>query len=147
MTTDEIIELVIGIIVVGVLSFTSINQKSRVSEWLVFAVTDSEKELGKKTGQLKLRLVYAWFIEKFPILSAIIPFVLFSKWVNKALEIMKAMKETNSNVAAYIESRSKPTEVKISADSTIATSVVATLEGGTTNENNIQKQSEPLQRT
>lgn len=38
------------------------NQKEKIVEWLVYAVTEAEKQLGNGTGQLKLRLCYDWFI-------------------------------------------------------------------------------------
>lgn len=54
-------------------------------EWLKYAVAKAEEELGTGTGQLKLRKVYDWFIVKFPVFSKIVPFSIFSKWVDLAL--------------------------------------------------------------
>ena len=65
------------------------NQKTRVIEWLKIAVTEAEKLLGGGMGQLKLRKVYDWFVEKFPFLAAIIPFKVFSAWVDIALATME----------------------------------------------------------
>ena len=36
-----------------------------ISEWLLLAVVQAEKELGNGTGQIKLRFVYDMFIAKF----------------------------------------------------------------------------------
>lgn len=115
MTTGEMIlafisdkDVIITVLVILFLIFFSANQRSRILEWLVLAVTNSEKDLGGGTGQLKLRMVYDWFIQKFPILSAIIPFALFTVWVNKSLVRMRNLKDTNIKVASYITN--KPVE-------------------------------------
>lgn len=75
----------------------------KVKEWLKYAVCVAEKELGEKTGQLKLRYVYDMFIEQFPTIASIIPFAIFSKWVDLALEWMKIQLEQNQNIKAMIE--------------------------------------------
>ena len=70
------------IVVVLVLLFGiyyTITNKQKALEWLKWCVTMAENELGKSTGQLKLRMVYDMFIEKFPVFSSIIPFNIFSK--------------------------------------------------------------------
>lgn len=59
--------------------------------------------LGEKTGQLKLRLVYDWFVEKFPILATIVPFKVFSAWVDTALDTMKEWLEVNNKIGDYIK--------------------------------------------
>ena len=101
-------DTLVAIGVVLVLAYLTLNQRSRILEWLVLAVTNSEKDLGGGTGQLKLRTVYDWFITRFPILSIILPFALFSLWVNKALVKMRNLKDTNIKVASYITN--KPVE-------------------------------------
>ena len=45
------------------------EQLKSVKEWMLFAVTKAEKELGSGTGKLKLRYVYDMFIAKFPWLG------------------------------------------------------------------------------
>jgi hypothetical protein len=59
--------------------------------------------LGSGTGQLKLRLVYDWFVQKFPFVAAFLPFKIFSSWVDVALETFKKWLEENKSVANYIE--------------------------------------------
>lgn len=79
------------------------NEKSRIREWLLAAVTDSEKQLGSGTGQLKLRTVYNWFIDKFPIVSMFVHFETFSSWVDLALKELRHLIATNPSVKAIVE--------------------------------------------
>lgn len=79
----------------------------KVTEWLLWAVTEAEKKLGSGTGQLKLRYVYNMFIEKFGFLSRIIPFNKFSEMVDDALEKMKKMLSDNKAVKDYVTGESK----------------------------------------
>lgn len=79
------------------------QQIENIKEWLKYAVTIAEKELGGGTGQLKLRYVYNMFIEKFPKLDKIISFKLFSLLVDEALIWMRNQVETNSNITEYIK--------------------------------------------
>lgn len=73
-----------------------------VKEWLKWAVVEAEKKLGAKTGQLKLRQVYDWAIEKFPWLVNVISFDTFSVWVDEALEWMDKHLESNPVLRHYI---------------------------------------------
>lgn len=79
------------------------TQLQKIKEWLLFAVTQAEKELGGGTGQLKLRYVYDKFLEKFPALVSVISFELFSAYVDEALEQMKHLIETNKNIDDYVK--------------------------------------------
>lgn len=96
-------QIIIGaLFVVGVVIFI-INQRKNVKEWLLYAVMESEKALGAKMGQMKLRQVYDWFISAFPILSKFITFKAFSKLVDFALVKMKELIETNDTCRKYVE--------------------------------------------
>ena len=75
----------------------------KIKEWLKYAVTIAEHELGSGTGQLKLRYVYDMFIEQFPMVASLLPFSIFSKWVDLALEWMRQQLEQNQNIKAMIE--------------------------------------------
>ena len=75
----------------------------QAKEWLKWAVCYAEEQLGSGTGQLKLHMVYDMFIEKFPALASILPFTIFSKWVDLALEWMREQLEKNKNIKAIIE--------------------------------------------
>ena len=88
--------VVVLIVIYGVMT-------GKVKEWLKYAVTMAEKELGTGPGQLKLREVYSWFIDMFPVFSKLLPFPIFSKLVDDALEWMRTQMEQNGNIKGYIE--------------------------------------------
>ena len=79
------------------------EQLAQVREWLLWAVTKAEQELGGGTGQLKLRMVYDAFIARFPWLAKIIGFSTFSDLVDDALIEMREMLAKNEKVNAYVE--------------------------------------------
>jgi hypothetical protein len=70
--------------------------------WLVWAVTEAEALFGSKTGKLKLRYAYELAVERFPMIAKFIPFAVFSKMVDGALDIMRDMIENNKNIADAI---------------------------------------------
>lgn len=74
----------------------------KVKEWLKWAVLVAEQELGSGTGQAKLHMVYDMFVEKFPAIASILPFSIFSKWVDLALEWMREQLDKNENIKAII---------------------------------------------
>ena len=53
------------------------KQLNKVREWLLYAVTKAEKELGGGTGQIKLRYVYDMFVARFTWLARVISFEAF----------------------------------------------------------------------
>lgn len=77
----------------------------KVKEWLKYAVCVAEQELGTGTGQLKLHKVYDMFVEKFPVFAKILPFSVFSSWVDLALEWMKEQLDKNATIKAVIEGK------------------------------------------
>lgn len=81
------------------------RQLKKVREWLLYAVTMAEKELGAGTGKLKLRYVYSWFVTTFPWLAKVISFETFSDMVEETLEEMKSLLKTNMNVETYVAER------------------------------------------
>ena len=103
MQLGDIIALSIGgVILVIAAAYLITNQRTKVIEWLKFAVVEAEKLLGSGTGQLKLRQVYDWFCEKFPTTAALLPFAVFSAWVDVALETMKRWLELGNPIGDYI---------------------------------------------
>lgn len=78
------------------------KQLEMVSEWLLLAVVQAEKELGSKTGRIKLRYVYDMFIQRFGKLAIVIPFEQFSMMVDAALDKMRDILSNNENLAQYI---------------------------------------------
>lgn len=96
----------LAVVTVAVVKFfkqPSGEQKKKIKEWLLFAVFEAERYLGGGTGQLKLRMVYDWFVTKFPWAVNLITFETFSGWVDEALEKMAQMLETNDNIAALLK--------------------------------------------
>lgn len=80
------------------------EQTEKVKEWLLYAVTEAEKQLGGGTGQLKLRQAYDMFVQRFPAVAAVISFDTFAMWVDEALDKMRNMLAQNEQAAAYVES-------------------------------------------
>ncbi len=80
------------------------SQIAKVKEWLLFAVTQAERELGSGTGQLKLRYVYDMFVTKFPYLVQFVSFEFFSNIVDEVLVKFKDMFKTNVAVKQYVDS-------------------------------------------
>lgn len=70
--------------------------------WLVWAVSEAESVFGSNTGKLKLRYAYELAVDRFPTIAKLIPFALFSKMVDEALDIMRDMIENNKNIADAI---------------------------------------------
>lgn len=94
--------VVAGIVIYNFVKMPRNEQLSKVWEWLLWAVTEAEHELGSGTGQLKLRLVYDMFIGKFPSIAKILTFQSFSDMVDQALKRMETLIETNQQVAKYV---------------------------------------------
>ena len=78
------------------------KQVEKIKQWLVYVCLVAEKELGEKTGQVKLRFVYDLFLERFKWLSLIISFEMFSSLVDEALVTVRKMIEDNPQVSSYI---------------------------------------------
>lgn len=70
--------------------------------WLVWAVSEAESVFGSNTGKLKLRYAYELAVARFPAIAKVIPFALFGKLVDDALDIMRDMIENNKNIADAI---------------------------------------------
>ena len=88
-------------IIVALIAAVKIFGEQKVKNWLVWAVSVAESELGSGTGQLKLRSVYNMFVQRFPNLSLIISFNRFSELVDGALDIMREMLK-NDKIANII---------------------------------------------
>ena len=78
------------------------EQYKQVREWILYAVIEAEKTLGSKTGQIKLRMVWDMFLERFPHISPFVTFDMFSGWVDVALIKMREMIQSNKAVSDYI---------------------------------------------
>lgn len=78
------------------------EQLKNLKTWLLWAVTQAEKELGDGTGKLKLAMVYDMFVAKFPEMALVLSNERFSGLVDEALEEMKKMLETNKAAAKIV---------------------------------------------
>lgn len=90
-------------IIAAVLGIVYGCMSGKAKEWLKFAVAEAEMYLGSGTGQLKLRQVYDWFTVQFPVFSKIVPFSIFSKWVDLALAWLREQLDSNENIKALIK--------------------------------------------
>ena len=95
--------VVAGVAVYRYFGLPSDAQLDKVREWLLWAVTEAEKELGGGTGKLKLRQVYDLFVIRFPWLAKIVSFELFSNMVDDALDEMREMLQNNKAVKELVE--------------------------------------------
>lgn len=78
------------------------EQLATVKEWLLYATTLAEKELGGGTGKLKLRYVYDMFVQKFPWVAKVLPFELFSEMVDESLDSMNDLLSSNAAVRLFV---------------------------------------------
>lgn len=96
------VQYIIMAVVLAIIAVAGGIYVNGFKNWLVWAVTEAESLFGSKTGKLKLRYAYELAIKRFPILAKLIPFSLFSKFVDKALEVMRNMIENNQSIADAI---------------------------------------------
>lgn len=83
-------------------SLPSVEQQHKIKEWLLFSVMMAEKEYGSGTGKLKLASVYSEFLKTFPSIAPVVPFEIFSSWVDEVLKQMREILETNKDIDAYV---------------------------------------------
>lgn len=88
------------------------KQLSKVKEWMLYAVTKAEKELGGGTGQIKLRYVYDMFVARFAWLAKTISFEMFSMMVDEALDKMKTMLESNKAMQELVSKEAGESDEK-----------------------------------
>lgn len=97
------LHILVALLFIAGIVFFIITQRNNLKEWLLYAVIEAEKQLGSKTGKIKLRQVYDDFIVTFPILSKIIPFNAFSGLVDMALVEMQMLLATNLQCKMYVQ--------------------------------------------
>lgn len=85
-----------GYLIYTIVKMPSAKHLEKVTEWLLYAVTRAEKELGGGTGQIKLRYVYDLFVSRFTWIAKVITFNMFSGMVDEALDKMKEMLDKNT---------------------------------------------------
>ena len=86
---------VIGSLIYNFIKLPSSAKKEKIKEWLIWAVSKAEKELGSGTGKLKLRYVYDMFVTKFEFISKFMSFKDFSNLVDEALEEFNSIISSN----------------------------------------------------
>ena len=94
-----------GGFIMFVITFLRMGQQQQmkmISEWLLLAVVQAEKEVGSGTGEIKLRYVYDKFIQKFGKMAMIISFEQFSSMVDVALDKMRDMLSSNTQLVNYV---------------------------------------------
>lgn len=94
-----------GGVIIFIITFLRMGQQQQmkmISEWLLLAVVQAEKELGGGTGEIKLRYVYDKFIQKFGKMAMIISFEQFSSMVDVALDKMREMLSSNTQLVNYV---------------------------------------------
>ena len=92
--------------VTGVVKFAKLSREQQIEnlqEWLKWAVTEAEKELGSGTGQLKLRRVYDLALAKVPWIARLVPFEEFSMWVDEALIWLGKQLESNKAITNMVK--------------------------------------------
>ena len=95
---DEIIVAIL--VILGVISY--LLKKGNIQKLLVYICIEAERKYGTKTGQIKLKYAYDWFVSKWPLMSALISFDQFGKMVDIALVEMEHLASTNMNIWKYI---------------------------------------------
>lgn len=91
-----------AVVTVRFLQSSTDEQMKKVREWLLYATSLAEKELGGGTGKLKLRYVYDMFVVKFPWLAKVVSFEVFSSLVDEVLDDMNELLATNHAVQVYV---------------------------------------------
>ena len=98
----SIVIIPVGFVIYNFFTQTKEQQLANIKEWLLYACIEAEKQLGSKTGKVKLRYVYDLFISKYRLISMIVSFETFSLWVDEALAQVRNLIETNSAVENYV---------------------------------------------
>ena len=108
---DTVLYIAVAMILIGgailfIVNFCKAGQAQQmqmISEWLLLAVVQAEKELGGKTGEIKLRYVYDKFLQRFNKVANFITFEQFSEMVDVALDRMKLLLSSNAVIAHYVK--------------------------------------------
>lgn len=99
------IEIVIGVIIVVLSGFIALQFNS-FQRWLLYAVSEAERFLGSGTGQLKLQYVYNLAVNsKFGLISKLITFKMFSKFVDAALVKLEIMIKNSDAIAKFLNKK------------------------------------------
>lgn len=97
----------VGVFIGRFLKMPTSEQREKVKEWLLWAVTQAEAELGSGTGKLKLRQTYDLFIQRFPAVAMAVSFDTFSMWVDESLKEMQNLLKTNDSIEKIMKENDK----------------------------------------
>lgn len=98
------ISIIVAIVIAAIGAIVLvIKQPQKVKEWLVYAVSVAEEELGGGTGPLKLLKVYNMFVERYPVFKVLVSYETFKNWVDLALEEMRKMIIDNDKIKVKIK--------------------------------------------
>lgn len=98
------ISIIVAIVIAAIGTIVLvIKQPQKVKEWLVYAVSVAEEELGGGTGPLKLLKVYNMFVERYPVFKVLVSYETFKNWVDLALEEMRKMIIDNDKIKVKIK--------------------------------------------
>lgn len=89
--------------IIGFFKLPKSVKSERFRKWLLYTVTEAEREMGDGTGELKLLKAYEEFVKRFPVLSLIVPFKSFKNMVDEALAQMRQMLQGNEEIKGYVE--------------------------------------------
>lgn len=95
-------ELQIILSVLGLTILLYVMNLSSFKNWLIYAVSKAENAFGSKTGKLKLRYVYYLAVQAYPVIVKLLPFSIFSVFVDSALKAMRIMIENNKEISDII---------------------------------------------
>lgn len=97
-----VVLIILALVIYWILKHPTHKSLEKLKQWLLYAVTIAEKELGGGTGQIKLRYVYDMFIGKFKFLAPFISFETFSKLVDQVLAQFRPLLESNPAINEYV---------------------------------------------
>lgn len=100
-----IVVVLLGLTVYAVLRFLKLTpqqQLDKIRIALLYMVTEAEKELKRKTGQVKRAMAWDWLVERFPITTLFITEEKYDELLDEALEKFKKMLESNSSLYDYV---------------------------------------------
>lgn len=98
--------IVLLVLIGGAVAFFN-GEKRSLKDWLLYACSLAEKELGGKTGQLKLKYVWSQACQQFKFLTTFLTFEKFSEMVDDCLVDFKHLIETNERIAEYVGAEKK----------------------------------------
>jgi hypothetical protein len=81
-----------------------VDQKyKKILNWMLYAVTVAEAQLGSGTGEIKLVAVYDAFLSKFRFLSSFMSYETFKQLVDVSLNQMRNLLDKNIKIAEIVE--------------------------------------------